>query len=567
MRLSTIIASVALGLPAASPSLAQTPTPLATTRITSGLTQPLYITHAPGAASARRMFVVERTGRVKIIDLDTNQVSPTPFLDVSTLTSTTWLEYGLLGLVFHPNFEANGFFYVNYTPPNGSIADTLVVRYHVNPASPDVADPASATPILRFNFGARREHRAGWMDFGPDGYLYISTGDGGESDPDNAAQNLALLRGKVLRIDVNGPDNSPGTADDDAFPADANRNYVIPPSNPFFGSATNAPEIWASGLRNPWRCSFDRQTGDLWIGDVGQTTREELNFQPAGAPGGRNYGWRCTEGTFCPGLPGCTCNGPGLTPPIFEYPRTVGVSVTGGYVYRGCGIPDLRGAYIYADYQVSKVFSLRYNGTTVSNQTERTAELAPGGGLTLASIASLGEDAAGELYFVDYNGGEVFKLIPRTPPAPALAITQQPITQSVCLGVPVQFTVAATSIGSAATYQWRRDGMPIDDTAAETGTHSPTLTIASPSLTPGGVSPAYSCTITNDCALLTSTPAVYRVCFADFNCSGSLTVQDIFDYLNAYFDNNPAADINGDGVSVQDIFYLLEQYFSGCGFS
>lgn len=398
-------------------ALAQEPA-VTTVRIAQGLTQPLYVASAPGDSS--RIFVVERTGKIKVIQLGpTPTVLATPLLDVGSLIQTSWLEYGLLSVVFHPNFVNNGYFYVNYTPSGSTNADSHIVRYRVPAATPNVADPASATTILRFSY-TRQQHRAGWMGFGPDGYLYITTGDGGEGDPDNAAQTVAAssplsLRGKVLRIDVNGPDGVPGTSDDDQYPGDANKSYVIPASNPFVidpGTPARAPEIWAYGLRNPWRASFDRLTGDLWIGDVGQSMREEVDRAPAGAAG-LNFGWRCTEGNACPGLAGCTCNAPTLTPPIYDYGRTVGVCVTGGYVYRGCAYPALRGTYFFAEYQLNKAWSFRHvvgapnNGVTAF--TDRFAQLQGGG--AVGGIAAFGEDANGEIYVCDY-GGELYKIVP-----------------------------------------------------------------------------------------------------------------------------------------------------------
>jgi glucose/arabinose dehydrogenase len=538
-------------------------TPLTTVRVAAGLAQPLCIAHAPGVGA--HLFVLERTGRIRVVDLATPQVLPTPFLDVSALVATNWLEYGLLGIAFHPDYESNGYFYINYTPPVGTVADTAVVRYRVSAGNPLVADPASASLVLRFGYGTRLQHRAGWMDFGPDGFLYVATGDGAENDPDNAAQSVTTLRGKILRLDVNGPDGQPGTADDDQFPADANRNYRIPAGNPFAGSATNAQEIWAYGLRNPWRCSFDRETGDLWIADVGQAAREEINFQPAAAGDARNYGWRCTEGTFCTGLSGCTCNGPTLTPPIFEYTHAIGVSVTGGYVYRGCAIPDFRGVYFFAEYQFSKVFSMRYNGT-VSEFTERTAELAPGGGLTLQTVASLGEDLAGELYLCDYNGGEVFKIVPRSAPPASLAITLQPIGASACLEQSATFTVAATSIGSPASYRWRRGGVDLVDDARISGSATATLGIANIRASDAA---SYDCVVSNACASLTSDAASLGVCVGDVNCNGAVDLADLSTLL-AHFGTLSGAtaadgDLDGnDTVDLADLAVLLSRFGATC---
>ena len=401
----------------AASARSQAQTLLTTTRIVSGLTHPLCITHPPGDYT--RLFILEQPGRIRIYDLQTNTLLPTPFLDVSSLigSGVGYLEYGLLGMCFDPRYATNGVFYITYTTGTTTLSDPILARGQVT-ANPNVADLASVTTILRIVY-TRKEHRSGWCEFGPDGYLYLTTGDGGENDPDNAGSNLTTLRGKILRLDVDGPDDIPGNADDDGFPADANRNYCIPPTNPFFGSASNMQEIWAYGVRNAWRCAFDRATGDLWIGDVGQGQREELDFQPAASVGGENYGWRCLEGTRQTAYTGCVYPISGAIPPIYEYTHSVGQSVTGGNVYRGCAIPDLVGTYIFGDYQASKLFSLRYTvAGGVTNFTDRTAELAPGGGLNLQFPAAFGEDAYGEIYVCDWSGGEVFKIIPRTAAAP-----------------------------------------------------------------------------------------------------------------------------------------------------
>lgn len=376
-------------------------TPLTTERVAFGLIQPAFVTHAPGDES--RLFIMEKPGRIKI--LQGGSVLATPFLDMTSIVNSTTLEWGLLGMCFDPDYDTNGYFYVNYSDSTG---DSVIARFQVSAGNPNVADFASRTTIL-FLDQPNANHRGGWLDFGQDGYLYATFGDGGgQNDPSNRAQNLTLLQGKILRLDVRGDD----------FPADPNRNYRIPPTNPFVGAPGGVrPEIWAYGLRNPWRCSFDRDTHDLWIGDVGQNQREEIDFQPASSIGGENYGWRCTEGTFCTGLSGCTCNGAGLVPPIYEYTHSIGLSVTGGYVYRGCAIPDLQGTYFFAEFQFSRLFSLRYSGGVVSEFMDRTVELDPPGTLSISGIASYGEDAAGELYICDYNGGEVFKIVPNGVPA------------------------------------------------------------------------------------------------------------------------------------------------------
>jgi glucose/arabinose dehydrogenase len=393
----------------AGPVLGQ---PVTSVRVATGLSRPVFVTHAPGDFS--RVFVVEQRNvdgvfsraAISILRLPSYALEPVPFLEINGVTTES--EQGLLGLAFHPDYANNGYFYVNYTTTGGGPdGQTVVERYTVS-SNPDVADPASAQVILRIP-QPYPNHNGGWIEFGPDGYLYISTGDGGSGgDPGNRAQNLGSLLGKMLRIDVDGDD----------FTANPDLNYAIPPGNPF------GDELWAYGLRNAWRCAFDGLTGDLYIGDVGQGSWEELNFQPASSPGGENYGWKCYEGNapYSPSF----CSDPNtLTFPFLVYGHSQsvpptnaqGCSVTGGVVYRGCTIPSLDGTYFFADFCSSWIYSLRYDGSTVSEVTNRTAELAPSGGGFINSIASFGEDAYGEVYICDL-GGEIFKIIPVGPITP-----------------------------------------------------------------------------------------------------------------------------------------------------
>jgi len=392
----------AAGLAAAV--LAQTE--LTTIRVVSGLSSPLYVTHAPGDFS--RIFIVEQgssgTARIKIAMLPDYTLLSTPFFTISGIL--TGGERGLLGLAFHPDYARNGYFFVNYTTSGGGAAgQTVVARYRVS-SDPNLADPNSGRDVLRIP-QPFSNHNGGWIAFGPDGYLYIGMGDGGSGgDPGNRAQNLNELLGKTLRIDVNGDD----------FPSDPNRNYAIPPDNPFVGR-DGADEIWNYGMRNHWRNSFDRATGDLYFADVGQNLWEEVSFQPAGSRGGENYGWRCYEGRVEYNFTGCSSDPNNYVFPFHVYNHGGGrCSITGGYVYRGCAIPDLEGTYFFADYCSRQIWSTRYEGLPDPPVTDRTAELAPGGGLTIANITSFGEDAYGELYICDgaANGaGEVFKIVPR----------------------------------------------------------------------------------------------------------------------------------------------------------
>ena len=369
-------------------------------RLANGLSRPVFATAAPGAPDL--LYVVEQRGGIRIFDLTTNTIRPAPFLTVTGLSLGG--ERGLLGLTFHPQYETNRLLYVYLTDFNG---DTQIREYQANPGGL-TADPLSARDILEFDqpFG---NHNGGWIDFGPrDGYLYIASGDGGSAnDPNNDGQNKDSLLGAILRIDV----------DQDDFPADPSRNYGIPADNPFV-NADGADEIWAYGLRNPWRNSFDRETGDFYIADVGQNAREEINFQPASSSGGENYGWRPREGTIASAVGEPTPAG--AIDPIHEYPHVFnangGFSVTGGYVYRG-PIAELTGNYFFADYVTEQVWSLRFNGdqvgdfdgTNFSDFTNWTTLLKPSPLLNINAISSFGEDAAGNLYILDL-GGELYRI-------------------------------------------------------------------------------------------------------------------------------------------------------------
>jgi glucose/arabinose dehydrogenase len=373
---------------------ARAETLLTTVRVAEGLTRPAFVTAAPGDTA--RLFILEQRGsdargRIKI--LKHGVLLARPFLTTAPLS--TGFEQGLLGLAFAPNYAVTGRFYINYTRADG----TTIVERHTVSADPDSANPAG-TEILTVP-QPYDNHNGGWLGFGPDGYLYIALGDGGfGGDPGDRAQNLNSRLGKLLRIDVSGA------------------TFSIPPTNPFAGATPGLDEIWAYGLRNPWRPAFDRATGDLVIADVGQGQLEEIDFQPAASAGGENYGWRCYEGsaffsesstTPCGS---CLAAGCPKVAPAHEYPHTLSrCSVTGGYVYRGDSIPDLVGTYFFADYCAGKIYSGRFVGDTLVFVHDRTVELAPGGGLSIGSITSFGEDAAGELYICDQEG-EVFKIVP-----------------------------------------------------------------------------------------------------------------------------------------------------------
>jgi len=354
----------------------------------SGFSQPLYATHVPGDRD--RLFVVEKAGNIRILDLLTESIQPTPFLSLSGLSTNG--ERGLLGLAFHPDYRTNGRFYVNVT--NGS-GNTEVREYQAmgDPATATQANPASLRQVLSFNQPASN-HNGGWMDFGPDGNLYIGSGDGGGgNDPGNHGQNPNTLLGAMLRIDVDGANAG---------------SYGIPADNPFAGGG-GAAEVWSYGLRNPWRSSFDRETGDLYIADVGQTVREEVNFQPADSTGGENYGWRLREGTVptpTPLSPDTPVGGPkpaGNVDPIYDYPHGFGPgegnSVTGGYVYRG-PVDELDGLYFFADFVSRGVWSL--DTENAFSFFDWTNPLDPAD--SLGNISSFAEDARGNLYVLDFNG-------------------------------------------------------------------------------------------------------------------------------------------------------------------
>ena len=365
--------------------------PITATRLITGLARPLQVVAPPEDYS--RIFVVEQrsgsTGRIRIYNLDTNTLLSTPFLSISVSTSS---EQGLLGLAFHPNYAQNGYFFVNYTASNGN---TYIKRYTVSASNPDVANSSSGYTIMTIS-QPYSNHNGGWLGFGADGYLYIGTGDGGSGgDPGNRAQDITNQKlGKMLRIDIDG--GAP---------------YAIPASNPFVG-VTGDDEIWAYGLRNPWRCSFDTLTGDLWMGDVGQNAYEEISFQPASSSGGENYGWRCYEGNHTYNTSGCP-NQNTMTFPALEVSQggnPYKCSITGGCVYRGSAIGGLGGTYFFGDYCSNQIWSFRYDGSNVTEYQERTNELTPDFG-SISSISGFGHDAAGEIYICDL-GGEVFKIIP-----------------------------------------------------------------------------------------------------------------------------------------------------------
>jgi len=343
-----------------------------------GFSSPVSIAHADGDD---RLFVVERGGSIRIIHGD-GTIEPTPFLDISGFI-TTGGERGLLGLAFHPDYSENGFFFVNYTDLDGN---TVIARFTVSGSDPDVADIETREVILSID-QPYSNHNGGDLKFGADGYLYIGTGDGGSSgDPGNNAQDKSSLLGKMLRIDI-----------------DSGTPYSIPSGNPYVDSAGSANEIWASGLRNPWRFSFDRETGDMWIADVGQGSVEEINFIPSGSGAGMNFGWRCYEGEETYNTSDCLAESEYWFPQYQYYHNTDnGCSVIGGFVYRGVEFPSLDGYYFFTDFCNDMLFSLHDS----SGQWVMTKH----GQFTGNSFSTFGEDQNGEIYMAGLTSGKVYKL-------------------------------------------------------------------------------------------------------------------------------------------------------------
>ncbi len=379
---------------------------LSSVLIADGYKKPVFITSYPN--NAKLLYIVEQAGLIKIIN-DGKKLSR-PFFDINKRVvnpNRPGDERGLLGFAFHPNHTNNGKFYINYMDNDGN---TIISEFSTN--SKLRADHKSERIILKLKqpYG---NHNGGDIQFGPDGYLYISIGDGGKAgDPLNAGQDLSSLFGKIIRIDIE------------------QKPYGIPKSNPFFGQKDKREEIWAWGLRNVWRFSFDKQTGDKYLADVGQNKWEEVNFEPASSEGGLNYGWRIMEANHCYD-PKENCPTEGLIKPIIEYPNDAnhpafafriieelsfsetdveGCSVTGGYVYRGQKIKSMQGQYIFGDYCSGNIWTLRVVNGKAINFKNRTEEINIGGGEFTTYISSFGQDSDGEIYIIDYNGG-IYKLI------------------------------------------------------------------------------------------------------------------------------------------------------------
>lgn len=408
---------------ALSASAQQTPLTVQTEILPpTGLTRVVDIAHC----GDERLFLVQKGGRIRIMQPDATMLA-TDFLNITAQVNSSGNEQGLLGLAFDPNYTQNGYFYVYYINGSGS-GTSRVSRFSVS-ADPNVANPASEQ-ILWSTPQPYTNHNGGDIEFGPDGMLYIALGDGGSGgDPQNYAQNMNSPLGKILRIDVSGPSG-----------------YTVPPSNPFVGQAGILPEIWASGLRNPWRIGFDRQTGDLWIGDVGQNAVEEVDFWPAGDNSGPNFGWRCYEGNNTYNTSGCQPQSAYVAPVAAHLQSAQGwCSVIGGRVYRGSAYWRLTGRYLYTDYCGGQIYSLVPNG---AGGFTRTQVLATG----LYGFAAIGENSAGELFIANENQGRLHRV------------------KEVCTALPPTITPGESVIASseAIAYQWYLNGAALSGETGQT---------------------------------------------------------------------------------------------------
>lgn len=354
-------------------------------QVASGFERPVWVGQPAGMNE--KLWVIEQAGRVWIVDAKTGQRSEKPFLDIVSDVSRKGNEEGLLGLAFAPDFQKTGRFYVNYTDRTPNKAITRIARFTANPATLET-DPATKEVLISVE-QPYRNHNGGWISFGPDGKLYTGLGDGGAAnDPHGNGQNLGSYLGKILRLDVSGE-----------------KGYQSPSDNPFVKQAGALPEIWTFGMRNPWRCSFDRKTGDFWIGDVGQNVWEEIDFMPKGKASGANFGWRLREGEVATPEVGGD-KPPKAIDPVYVYKHGMssseGFSVTGGYVYRG-PVKELEGRYVFGDYQNPRIWSFVLRGGKATDFEDHTTDLQPQDA-KLKFISSFGEDNAGNLYIVDHTG-------------------------------------------------------------------------------------------------------------------------------------------------------------------
>ncbi len=368
---------------------------------------PIVVTHEPNDTDDS-LYVLTRQGNI----FSGERTNPGMFSTFMSIPGVDlFFEGGALGLAFHPDFQNNQRFYVYYTEDSSPLR-IVIAEYTTTPGG-TAGDVSTERRLLTLELNAGN-HNGGWIGFGPnDGLLYIAFGDDAFA---SNGQNMNTLKGKILRIDVDGDD----------FPGDASRNYAIPPSNPFVGVAGSRDEIWVSGLRNPYRCSFDRETGDLYISDVGAVSREEVSVIPASSSGGENLGWSCREGTRCNS--GC-CNNAGFTDPVFEYATSFGCAVTGGHVYRGCAMPGLVGTYFFADFCRNMINSFRWDGASSVTDLEFPSNVLVG----VSSPVGFGEDTMGEIYVCSI-GGSIFKIVPTNPVADNGNGIIDSCAASACLG-------------------------------------------------------------------------------------------------------------------------------------
>ena len=484
----------------------------------SGFSQPLSIAHAGDGSG--RLFVAEQGGRIRIVK--NGAILSTPFLDISGRISTGG-ERGLLGLAFPPGYPEKRYFYVNYTDTAGH---TVIARYRVS-ADPNVADPASEQVLLRVN-QPYANHNGGQLAFSPrDGYLYIGMGDGGSGgDPENRAQNPQELLGKVLRLDTET--GSPAT-------------YHVPTTNPFVNRTGFRPEIWSLGLRNPWRFSFDRQTADLYVADVGQGAWEEVNFQTALSAGGENYGWRIMEGNHCFN-PSTGCNTAGLTLPVAEYSHSLGCSITGGYTYRGDVYPRMRGLYIYGDYCSGRIWGLRRE----ASEWQNTLLLD-----TAHNISTFGEDEAGNLYLANISNGTIYTLIDATPSPAASSVqfgaARYTATEGVA-AVPITVTRTGSSDGTVTV------GYEVSD---QTARQKSDYTLAAGRLTfaPGETSKSFDLLVNED-SYAESTPETVRLTLNTPTGGATLGAQ-----TTATLDLNDNGDTGTGANPIDDTNIFVGQHY------
>ena len=394
--------------------------------IARDLLRPIEITHAGDASG--RLFINLQDGPIRIHD--GNRLLKKPFLDITPRVGCCG-ERGLLGIAFHPDYESNGYFFLDYTDSSDGFGKTVISRFNVSRDDPNVADPDSEKILLTFE-QPDGTHNGGQLQFGPDGYFYISTGDGGHpTEIGERSARLDSLFGKILRIDVDNGDP-----------------YAIPPSNPFVGREGAREEIWAYGLRNPWRFSFDRETGDMFMGDVGANRIEEINFQPASSTGGENYGWPMVEGVNCPLFPDA-CESEALTKPIRYHHHALGCSVIGGYRYRGIEVPQLSGIYVYGDYCSGRLFA---TGQVVEGDWKELDRR-----VTPFDFTSFGEDEAGELYFSDQFEGRVYRIVTdRVSPGVS---SFYPLS-AVAGGATLDLSVVGTNFVPGLEVQWNSNARP-----------------------------------------------------------------------------------------------------------